>query len=152
MALSWDEIWMTTAAVVAQRSRCVRAQVGAVVVSPTNRILATGYNGPPAGLTDSMPPSCEGWCMRSKAVNPGPSYHDCLTVHAEVNALLYCDRTAREGGTVYVSGGVCWDCAKIVANSGVKRCVFAIHAGQEHRGIERSTTLMQRSGLEVAVW
>ena len=46
---SWDEYFTGIAALVAERSTCLRRNVGAVLVRE-RRILATGYNGAPAGL------------------------------------------------------------------------------------------------------
>ena len=43
---SWDEVWMATSMIIAQRSYDPRHQVGAVVVSDDNtQVLAVGYNG-----------------------------------------------------------------------------------------------------------
>ena len=46
---SWDQYFMTITRQVAERSTCLRAKVGAVIVRDRS-ILATGYNGSPAGL------------------------------------------------------------------------------------------------------
>ena len=46
---SWDEYFMTITRTVAERSTCLRAKVGAVIVRDRN-LLATGYNGSAAGL------------------------------------------------------------------------------------------------------
>src|SRR5215510_684838 len=46
---SWDQYFMTITQQVAERSTCTRAKVGAVIVRDKN-ILATGYNGAPAGM------------------------------------------------------------------------------------------------------
>ena len=45
---SFDSIFMDLAVNLAQRSHCVKAQVGAVLTKDT-RIISIGYNGPPAG-------------------------------------------------------------------------------------------------------
>ena len=45
----WDTYFLRIAKLVAQRSTCIRRQVGAVIVRE-NRILATGYNGAPNGV------------------------------------------------------------------------------------------------------
>src|SRR5262245_3693479 len=111
---SWDETWMNVARDVATRARCSRARVGAVIVSASNRIVATGYNGPPADydpMGGGVPWEYEcdgseggGWCVRGK-FGPTPdtekSYEDCPAIHAEVNAISFCDRSVREGGTIY---------------------------------------------------
>ena len=60
---TWDETWLSVAQVIARRSLCVRDQVGAVIVSQSNRIIATGYNGPPATFGANGP--CTNWCTRS---------------------------------------------------------------------------------------
>jgi dCMP deaminase len=44
----WDDYFLGIARAVAARGECVRSRVGAVLVRD-NRIVATGYNGVPAG-------------------------------------------------------------------------------------------------------
>lgn len=146
MKNEWGVIWMSVADVVGSRSGCTRAQVGAAIVSSTNRIVATGYNGPPAG----MDKTCVS-CPRTHGPVGDPlSYDDCITIHAEANALLFCDRRDREGGTIYVSSTICVGCAKLVANSGLARVEFRDDA--EHRSSSTSVQLLRDSGLQVVRW
>jgi len=129
---TWDETWLAVAHQVAQRSLCVRAQVGAVIVNTHNRIVATGYNGPPAGFWHNED-ACWNWCTRGhmstvwpeKQQAPAHDYSDCPSLHAEANALLSADRSTWQGGTLYVTGACCLTCAKSVANSGLSRVVYA---------------------------
>lgn len=150
---SWDDVWVGVAQAVAQRSRCARDQIGAVVVSSTQRIVATGFNGPPAGY-DSTEYDCSHFCTRGRA---GPteataiSYADCVSIHAEANALLFCDRRDREGGTIYTTSHVCWSCAKLVANSGLARVVVAPSAEHSYRSPSGSYGFLEASGLEVVL-
>lgn len=155
---SWDETWMRVAQVVAQRSLCSRAQCGAVIVDPANRIVATGFNGPPAGMSTKLGAhggDCRDFCPRGAN---GPtaesiiSYSDCISIHAELNSLGFCDRTAREGGTIYITGAPCWTCGKAVANSGLIRVVIA-HEGQDrsYRAPETTVDLLMASGLQVSL-
>ena len=53
----WDEYFMEIARVVASRSTCLRRSVGALIVKDT-RILASGYNGAPAGLRHCLETGC----------------------------------------------------------------------------------------------
>ena len=130
------------------RSHCSRRGVGAVVVGPNQRIVSTGYNGSPAGYETTG--NCASWCPRATSQNPSAAYTDCLSVHAEVNALIYADRRLYEGGTLYVTSTVCWDCAKIVANSGIKRVVMHVDSERDiHREPERTVQFMRDCGLEV---
>ena len=52
---SWNEYFMSIAKVLAMRSSCDRAYVGAVIVNKDNRIIATGYNG----SVGSKTPQCD---------------------------------------------------------------------------------------------
>lgn len=139
---------MTVAEVIGARSPCVRTRVGAVIVTPTNRIVATGYNGAPAGLPSVR--TCTEICPRPSSTAPDPLYHDCVSIHAEANALLFCDRREREGGTIYTTSAICWNCAKLVANSGLSRLVmYAPTDDVMHRLPESSVDLLVRSGVVV---
>lgn len=156
----WDETWMTVALTAARRSMCDRAKVGAVIVTPENRIVATGYNGPPTGIEHSsvrigsrkLPVSCLYDCPRSQKPphKLDAGYADCITVHAEMNALMFCDRVAREAGTLYVTGALCFGCAKAVANSGLARVVCMVNEELEaHRDPAGVTAFLRSAGMKV---
>jgi deoxycytidylate deaminase len=154
--LTWDEVWTAVAVTVGDRSLCVRDQVGAVIVDSTQRIVATGYNGPPAQFPHSEQP-CAKWCKRALMAQQSEShgltldYTDCVSLHAEANALAVCDRRDREGGTIYVDSSVCWNCAKLIANSGLTRVVVITDRADEHRSPERSYEFLRSCGVEVVL-
>ena len=111
---SWDEYFLRITAEVAQRSTCPRAAVGAVVVKD-KRILTTGYNGAPSGLSHCTEVGClmvDGHCVRA--------------IHAEQNAFLQSARhgIAVAGGTIYVTHQPCLTCAKMIINAGIVRVVY----------------------------
>lgn len=101
-----------------RRSLCSKMQVGAVIVSSTNVVISTGYNGPPAGFDHRELP-CVHWCLRAAHGRADKNYSDCPSIHAEANALLSSERSQRIGGTIYVASDPCWDCGKLIANSGL---------------------------------
>lgn len=149
MRSTWDETWMRTADAVAGRSNCTNRKVGAVIVDANNRPVSTGYNGPPAGYKTSGE-TCRSFCPRSTGER-GNAYKNCVSVHAEANALLFADRREYVGGTIYVTNPCCWDCAKLVANSGVARVVYRISGSDSHADIETPTRFMEACGLQVDV-
>lgn len=150
---------MAVAHDVARRSLCTRAQVGCVIVTSENRVVAVSYNGPPAGFPHEQRP-CVEWCPRAMiaasplapACPPDPGYDDCPALHAEANGLSVCDRSLREGGTLYVTGDVCYACAKLVANSGLSYVVVDRSDPREYRRSGRSYELLKRCGVEVIEW
>lgn len=145
---SWNETWLDVAKTVAQRSLCSRAKVGAVITDTTNRVIATGFNGPPAGYKHGMQP-CSLWCKRTTNLTPEPDYSDCYTIHAETNALLYSDRSLRLGGTIYVTSHICFQCCKMVANSGLARVVVDADNAAAHRNPMASYNFLLECGLTV---
>jgi dCMP deaminase len=140
---------MAVAEEVGKRSLCDKAQIGCVVVSALNRIEATGYNGPPAGFSVST--GCSDWCPRKKYGHDDAGYETCFSVHAEINALMYVDRSRVEGGTLYCTGSLCIGCAKAVANSGVARVVMKVVPGYEFRNPEKVADFVRACGLTVDV-
>lgn len=72
----WQDVFFNVALAVAERSKDPSTQVGAVLVSPDNRILGTGFNGPPPQINDFVVP----W-------NERPDKYDFI-IHAEENAIL----------------------------------------------------------------
>ena len=145
---SWDDIWGDVADSIRWRSLCSKARAGAVIADTNNRIVSTGYNGPPAGFTHSELP-CKHWCPRGATDAP---LEACVSVHAEANALLSGDRSSWIDGTMYVTKHPCFDCAKLIANSGLARLVVTAAAGpQEERHNEVYRFLQEECGMEVEI-
>lgn len=116
---TWDEYFLNIARAVAQRSDCERDKVGAVVVGVDKRIRATGYNGAPSGQS-----GCSSCPRRSSDVAPGSCYSNCVAIHAELNALLFCDRQDLPGSTLYVTRSPCYACRKAIMATGVDWVVY----------------------------
>ena len=140
---SWDEYFMQMAELTAQRSTCLRRQVGAIIVKEKH-IIATGYNGAPKGL-----PHCEelGGCLREKLEIPSGERHElCRALHAEQNAIIQAAtlRQSIEGATIYITHQPCIICAKMIINAGISRIVI-------RRGYpdEMSRGMLREAGLKV---
>lgn len=120
----WDEYFLRIAELVAQRSTCMRRQVGAVIVSE-RRILATGYNGAPSSLRHCS--ELPGGCLRAAhGVPSGERQELCRGLHAEQNALLQAAAfgVPTRAATVYCTHQPCVTCSKMLINAGVVRVVF----------------------------
>lgn len=139
---------MNVAEIVALRSRCSRARVGAVVVSKNQRISATGYNGPAANWPHET--DCSDWCPRAQGLAPLDNMYDaCPSIHAEANALLYVDRSIVEGGTIYITAACCMQCAKLISNSGISRVVMKIREIDVHRKPEDVIAYLVKCSISV---
>lgn len=111
----WDTYFLDLAKQAATRSSCLLDQHGAVIVS-RRHIRSTGYNGTPSGYANCD----EGACPRGKS---GDRTRPCIGLHAEANALLFAGPEEREGATIYITAPPCMECAKLIANSGVREVV-----------------------------
>ena len=114
---------MTITRQVAERSTCLRAKVGAVIVRERS-ILATGYNGSPAGL-----PHCtEVGCLIYESRTPdGDLEQNCYrTIHAEMNAITQAAKngSAINDADIYVTHTPCIHCMKVLINTGVRTVYY----------------------------
>lgn len=150
----WDATFMRIADAYASRSKCTRRQVGAVIVSSTNEQIAAGYNGAPASYRPAgQHGECSWFCPRSSGT-PSQDYGNCVTIHAEMNALLRVDRRDMlEGGTVYITTSSCWDCAKVLSNTRIRRVVMRLDRVRDaHRDPDRVVQLLEKCDKEVQLW
>ncbi len=109
---------MRIALLAATRSTCLRRQVGAVVVKD-KRVLSTGYNGSPSGLSHCL----DVGCLREKLKIPSGERHElCRAIHAEQNAIIQAATSgvSIEGATLYSTTYPCVLCAKMIINAGIK--------------------------------
>lgn len=125
---SWDQYFMIIAKVVALRSTCNSRPGGAIIVSPDNRILATGYTASVAGsfqCCDKGPDYCY---RRSRNVKDSEKYNVCKSLHAEQNALLYAARYGVSviGSRMYCTLQPCYICLKLIAGAGLSSVFFEL--------------------------
>jgi dCMP deaminase len=147
---SWDEVWLAVAEIVAKRSRCSRAQMGSVIVSHDQHIIATGYNGPAADWPESG--ECINWCERAQGKTPLDNLYDaCPSIHAEANALLYVDRSRSLGGTIYIVSAPCMQCAKLISNSGLAKVVCRLKKADMHRDPYGVIDYLRKCNIEVTI-
>lgn len=145
-----DQYLMELAMVAAKRTTCIRRGVGCVLADSKGRVLSIGYNGVPAGMPHCnesklepggyehayhievdgkqvevkrpthmvtvYPNACKGHDLP-------PGQDDCLSVHAEQNAILQCLEPDRIH-TAYVTLSPCKACCKLLMNTGCQRIVI----------------------------
>ena len=108
-------------------STCAKKKYAAILLDEFGHIVGFGYNGGPRKSIH-----CEdGGCPRFKEMSPnGSSYDNCIAVHAEANAFLHSDYSARPI-KLYVNGPPCLTCAKLIVNSTVKEVYYVFDQDYE---------------------
>lgn len=106
--ISRHQAFMLCAQVWAQRSTCMRRNVGAVIVID-GRIVSHGYNGPASG---------EPHCIGARCMPPNSP--GCIrAIHAEANALKHTPNSlARTKKILYTTESPCMACASLIVNEG----------------------------------
>lgn len=121
----WDTYFLDIARVVAARADCRRAQHGAVVVNKEHRIVATGYNGSAPGGPSCLAGSCSrGLLSVEQMAHLSGDYTNCISLHAEQNAIAFADHRDTVGATIYVTGQPCDMCRKLIAAAGIARVLY----------------------------
>ena len=119
---SWPEYFMAITHMVAKRSTCLRRSVGAILVKD-KRILATGYNGAPAGLRHCV----EIGCLRDDTSVPSGTRHElCRGLHAEQNVIIQAayHGITINGAILYCTNKPCVICSKMIINAGITRIYY----------------------------
>lgn len=125
-----------------QFSTCSKRQYMAIVLDENGRLTGMGYNGSPPG----QPHCVDGHCPRLQENSvSGSSYDNCISVHAEQNAIIY----SGNRHTLYINGTPCSTCAKLIAGAGFTRLV-GIEDPSYIAG-EESLAMLRVSGIEVCL-
>lgn len=145
MRPTWDEYFMMIAHDVSTRATCIRRKVGAVIVKD-KRILSTGYNGVPTGITHCTPETC----LRNIYNVPSGERHElCRGLHAEQNAIIQAafHGVSIAGAIIYVTHQPCSICTKMLINAGIKTFIF------EHPyNDELAKAMMDEAGVEAIIF
>jgi len=132
---SKEQYYLGIAKSVAERSTCMSAHFGAIIVRD-DQIVSTGYSGSPRKTLDCYE---RGNCLRRELGIPsGERYELCRSVHAEQNVIINAARAGVSilGGDMYLWGIKvyndenkllkslpCFICKKMLINSGLKRFI-----------------------------
>ena len=139
--MTWDEYYMIIATTAARKSKDPSTKVGAVIVRPDNSVVATGYNGFPRGVADTL----------ERLSDRNIKYS--LVVHAEMNAILSA-RESLQGYTLYtVPFMPCDRCFVHVIQAGIKRVVFPLATPEQlerwGKAFETVRALAQEANIEL---
>ena len=146
--ISREEMFSQICSVVAQRSTCLRSQVGALIVRD-GRIISMGYNGPVSGMPACSKPlgsfpldQLGDYTSSTECMGPGCT----RSLHAETNAIAFAARAgvSVEGCTMYCSMSPCINCAKVIVNSGIKELKY-LEEYRDTSGLE----LLRKAGITV---
>lgn len=152
--LTVDAYFLKIAAVVAERSTCLRHHVGAIAVKD-RRILATGYNGAPSGAVDCLKLGC----LRNELNIPSGERHEiCRAVHAEQNVIVQAalGGASLRGSTIYSTHTPCTVCAKMLVNAQISRFVSFGQYGKASShdawiNMKAFNDLFMEAGIELVV-
>lgn len=105
--MDWDVYYSRIVSAVAEKSKD-STKVGAILVGPNKEIRLTAFNGPPAGVEDTL-------ARRTK-----PEKY-LFASHAEANLIAFAARCGirTEGCTVVVTHYPCSGCAKALIQAGI---------------------------------
>lgn len=155
--ISRDTMFSYICTVVANRSTCLRSQVGALITRD-GRIISLGYNGPVSGMPPCVKrnPYLDALDYRSPYFSSGEgleySKRACMgpgctrSLHAETNAIAFAAKlgVSVEGCTMYCSMSPCINCAKVIVNSGIKELKY-LEEYRDPSGLE----LLEKAGIRV---
>jgi len=126
-----DLVYLEMAKVWSSNSYCERMKVGSLIIKDKS-IISDGYNGSPTGFANV----CE-----DENNNTLP-----YVLHAEANAITKLAKSTQssDGATLYVTVSPCYECSKLIIQSGIKRVVFK----ELYRKLE-SLKFLYESGIEI---
>lgn len=139
--ISWDEYFMGMAVLSALRSKDPNTKVGAVIVSPDNKVISIGYNGMPRQLDEDQLSWNKGEGLDSKYL---------YVCHAEFNAILNTQVGGTlKGATLYVTLFPCNECTKAVIQTGIKEVVYLDNKYENTTGVQASKKMLDLAGIKV---
>lgn len=135
----WDSKFIGLAEHISSWSKDPSTKVGSVITDENNRIVSVGYNGFPKGIEDD-----------ARLDDRSTKYE--LTVHGEINAILFAGRSLK-GCTLYTwPFQPCARCATIVIQSGITRVVSPKNTSERWKdSFEMSTNMFAEAGVELTI-
>ena len=137
--ITWDEYFMGVAKLSGMRSKDPNTQVGACIVSDSNKILSMGYNGFPVGCSDDEFP----WAREGEPLDNKYLY----TTHSELNAILNDRCVSLEGAKLYVTLFPCNECAKAIIQAGIRTLIYDDDKYMDTPSVIASKRMLDAAGV-----
>lgn len=130
--LSWNEMFIEIAKVVAKRSNDPHTKVGAVLVKDS-RILGIGYNGAPRDFTLNF-----NW-------NTPEKYN--YVIHAEMNAIANASAIGANvtGSDIYLTLSPCHECMKLLIQYQIRNVYYV----DEYKDFELTKLIAEHSNVKL---
>ena len=145
--VSWDDIYMSMAYLIAMKSKDARTHLGAVIVGPDNEVRSTGLNGFPRGINDNLPERQE-----------SPEKYFWFA-HAERNAIYNAAHMglSTRDCKMYTNGVPCADCCIAIIQSGIREVIVDMDWNDNNSdkwadSAKRSFQMFKEAGVEVRFW
>lgn len=135
----WHIRFLQFATQVSSWSKDPSTKVGCVLVK-NRRVISTGYNGFPKGISDDL----------SRLNDREKKYE--ITVHAEVNSITNAalHGVSTDGASAYVTFSPCSRCASVLINAGIKEVYVASGQDVPERWLDNFTlarTILAEAGV-----
>lgn len=119
--LELDHTFLEMAYVFANLSKAKRRKVGCIIVKD-GQVISNGFNGTPSGFNNQ----CEEQVFRYDVGDCYVLQTKAEVLHAESNALMKIARSTNSsiGSTMYLTCSPCFECAKLIIQSGIIRLVY----------------------------
>ena len=140
--LGWDDFFASVASLSAMRSKDPHKQTGACIVNDDNRLVGIGYNGMPRGIEDGALPWSEA------ADDPIDSKH-FYVCHATMNAVLNKNQQNLKDCRIYCTHIPCNECAKILAQVGIRRVLYVNAAPVDCLATQASQKICAQVGISL---
>ena len=147
----WHKDFIRIAYIFGEHSTCIRKHVGSIIVKD-KRIISCGYNGTPKGIEHCSEKFKN---IDFKELNTAGTplnlahheFSEVYEVHAEANAIAFCAKyeISLDGADIYCTLSPCVNCAKLIAQAGIKRVFY-------HEKYDRNTDgldMLEKLGIEV---
>lgn len=163
-----DRHYLSLAQQISKLSYAIRRKVGCVIVKD-RQIISDGYNGTPTGFSNVCEYTVDecnsfdnflerfgniidnddneiNYLTSLVALEKDPLVTKPEVLHAEANAITKLAKSTQSsvGATLYVTDEPCFECSKLIIQSGIVRVVYMVEY-RKHDGIE----LLKKAGIEV---
>lgn len=130
------------------KSKDNRLKVGACIVKD-NRIVATGFNSMPNNIFNEdyywFPEKSGPICLDDSFLETKHAF----VCHAELNAIINCERKNLIGAKLYVTSYPCYNCAKLIIQAGIKEVYYLGDTHANHVLIKAAKNLFELASIYV---